>query len=224
MTKEKKTTTKHQATQFITVILVLALGFVLGQVSPRLIGSGESGPAPQQQVQQQNQQQTQQSVQRSTPIAPPAQQGPAWVVRCGDRVEGQPRRPCEMVQSISMRETGQRVAEMALTAGYTMTDEGEVMDMIGGLALVPLGIATEEGLIIRIDDAPQARQYPIQGCAAQGCQARIAFTREEARRMAHSETLSLITRNTQGQSVVIPMSLEGFGDAMAEMQEKSFAP
>ena len=203
----------HQVGQLVTLVLAMAVGFILGQISPRLSGeAGVPAPAPVRQAQ--------------TPSVPAQIQdrGPAWLVRCGDRVEGQPRRPCEMVQSISMRETGQRVAEMALTAGYSMTEQGEAIDMIGGLVLVPLGISTEDGLIIRIDDAPQGRQFPIDGCAAQGCQARIAFTGEEARRMARSKTLSLITRNTQGQSVVIPMSLEGFGEAMAEMQERAFAP
>ena len=206
----------NQWVQFLTILVVMAIGFVFGQLTPNLIGDRTDVDMPQIQTQQ-----------AANTVQPaPAQQqasGPAWIVRCGDRVEGQPRRKCEMVQSISVRETGQRVAEMALTAGYQMADDGEVMDMIGGLVLIPLGVSTEDGLIIRIDQSQQARQFPIQGCAAQGCQARIAFTREEAGRMAEGETLSLIARNTQGKPVVIPMSLDGFGAAMEEMQRRAFA-
>lgn len=234
MPNQKKTSDDHKKAhpspcgasmivQFTAILLLLAIGFAFGQVTPpfknlwsdSVVADTAMSPSAQQHSAQKTAQPATQVADQST--------GPAWLVRCGEKAEGQMRRPCEMVQAITMRETGQRVVEMALTAGYKMQDDGEVLDMIGGVVVVPLGVAVEEGVIIRVDDAEQARKFPIQGCAAQGCQARIAFTLDEAQTMAKGETLSVIARNTEGRPVIIPMRLAGFDAAMDEMQERAFA-
>lgn len=205
-----------------TIVLTFILGFVLGQmmmpVHPLLSLSDDAMKMAETRPANQNKNLAKNGSEDGAKNWPKN-----WIVRCGEKPEGQTRRPCEMVQSITMQDTGQRLVQMALTAGYSVKDDGEVMDMIGGIVMLPLGIQTEQGVVLRIDEAEQARKFPIESCAEQGCQARIAFSREDAQKMAQGQTLSVVLHNEAGKVFVIPMPLSGFGDALQEMQAQSYA-
>ncbi len=80
--------------------------------------------------------------------------------------EGAPER-CFIVQDIALKESGQRLLQVAV--GYP--DEGTRPIAI---VTVPLGILLPAGVGLAVDDAEGVR-FPVQYCIALGCRSQIAL-------------------------------------------------
>jgi invasion protein IalB len=82
---------------------------------------------------------------------------------------------------------------------------------------IPLGINLPPGVGFQIDDA-QANTLPIETCVADGCH--IVMTIDQGGRdsLVKSKLIKVSYQLVNGQKVTLPIELNGFGDALAQLQ------
>lgn len=182
-----------------------------------LIGGGAlwalSSPSESGQTQNDNRQ-----AQQSARVQPASgQTAQAWFVRCGSEEDqvaaeeaGEPKRGrCEMFQRLSVQETGQRVAELAI--GYPQD-----ADNARGVFILPLGILLPPGVTVKIDDNPPLK-FDVRYCDGNGCHAHVTFNERILDMMRGGNVAMITLQSADGQSMQIPMSLNGFSKALGEI-------
>jgi len=126
-----------------------------------------------------------------------------WRLRCIVTTDGDD--PCQMYQLLSDG-SGSPIAE------FTMFRLPEGAQAAAGATIVaPLETALEQGLTIKVDDAP-ARRYPFAFCNTIGCYARIGLTDEdiEAYRRGAQAIVRIVPIAAPDQTVDVGLSLKGF--------------
>lgn len=130
-----------------------------------------------------------------------------WAVRCGQLGEEQGNREvCEMLQRVSVEETGQPVMEMAV--GY-VPDTSEPVAVF----TLPLGVRLPPGVQIQVDDQEPSR-FPMQLCMNQGCRADLLLDDELLAQLRRGRQAEITVLDPGGQPVVLPVSLIGFTSAL----------
>jgi len=126
-----------------------------------------------------------------------------WRLRCIATADGND--PCQMYQLLS-DSAGSAIAE------FTMFRLPEGAQAAAGATIVaPLETALEQGLTIKVDDAP-ARRYPFAFCNTVGCYARIGLTAEDvdAYRRGAQASIRIVPIAAPDQTVEVGLSLTGF--------------
>lgn len=132
---------------------------------------------------------------------------PLWVKRCNEQ---QPPH-CELFQRLSVRETGQRLIEVAI--GFPAgADRAQV-----GLIL-PLGIAVAEGIRLRVDDQDTALSLPVQSCGSDGCMAIAMVDEAFVNDLRLGKILAVDMLDSQGQRIRIQLSLSDFAEGFATLR------
>jgi len=141
----------------------------------------------------------------------------AWFVRCGSEEEqaaaeeaGTPKRGrCEIFQRLTVQDTGQRLAELAI--GFP---GGE--DSARGVFVLPLGILLPPGVVMTIDDS-QPMRFDVRYCDQNGCVAHVSLNQQVLGMMRSGNQATLTIKSNQGKDVNIPMPLTGFSKALDEV-------
>lgn len=126
-----------------------------------------------------------------------------WSLRCIVTEDGND--PCQMYQLLSDG-AGSPIAE------FTMFRLPEGAQASAGATIVaPLETSLEQGLTIKVDDAP-ARRYPFAFCNTVGCYARIGLTDEDvdAYRRGSQAIVRIVPIAAPDQNVNVGLSLKGF--------------
>lgn len=140
---------------------------------------------------------------------------PAWAKRCDDSDQSY----CEIVQQLSVVETGQRLIEFAI--GFPQQKSGEEKkekpaegkDIASGVIILPLGVLLESGMRLQVDDhAPY--KFQARFCQAAGCYAFISLPEPVLEIMRKGETVTVAFKEAGGKTVDIKMSLKGFTKAL----------
>ena len=133
----------------------------------------------------------------------------SWTLRC-DQDEAGKETSCEMFQRLVVKDTGQRVTELAI---------GFPPDMNGvarGVVVLPLGILLTEDMTMQIDEG-QAFSFKPRYCIQDGCIAFLDLGEQVLNIMRKGSEAKLAFKVMNGQDVVVGLSLEGFSKGLKEI-------
>lgn len=145
----------------------------------------------------------------------------AWAVRCnapqGSEAGSKEAVPtkvdskhCEIFQRQDMKETGQRVIEMAI--GYPPEQKDA-----RGVFVLPTGILLQEGVKLRIDEN-KPLEFQVRYCVPNGCMAYVTMNTQILEAMGKGESAFVEVAQPDGQKIVIPMPLKGFKKSLDEIK------
>lgn len=131
-----------------------------------------------------------------------------WKIRC-ETLSDNPqdkKESCEIFQRLSIKDTGQRVAELAFGQDEkqfgTRTLERFVL-------IMPLGILAQNPIEMRVNGAEWASPK-IEYCAQLGCVASGPVTADMLAKLGQGGVLQFKAMAPNGRPVTIDMSLDGF--------------
>ena len=144
---------------------------------------------------------------------PAAGMDSAWALRCNDEESVQAdnkRGKCEIYQRQDMKDSGQRVIELAI--GYP-DDQANAR----GIFILPMGILLEPGVKLTIDDGnPLA--FQVRYCLPNGCYAYVSLNDDLLGRMSKGTKATVEIVRANGEPLKIPMPLKGFTKALGQVQ------
>ena len=135
----------------------------------------------------------------------------AWNYRCSDEDRG---RVCEIAQRLSVKKTGQRVVEVAIAR------TGEDKQKLRAVLILPLGVSTQAGVTLRVDDRDRTYRANISHCLKDGCYVYLDVTDSLLEAMKKGREARLAMRTYQGKTIRVNLSLMGFTRAYARLMNR----
>ncbi|MFA5123629.1 invasion associated locus B family protein [Zavarzinia sp.] len=139
----------------------------------------------------------------------------SWTMRCMPQNKP-PVPPCDIVQSVTNRDTGQQVMQASFAF---LPDKGQY----GTQFLLPLGFLIQSGVLIRIDGAPDITDWPVTRCEPQGCLVEKLVPAETLKPFREKDKGTLAVLGADGKPVGFPIDLKGFAPAMDAMTARNKA-
>ncbi|MDQ1231670.1 invasion associated locus B family protein [Sphingomonas sp. SORGH_AS_0879] len=136
-----------------------------------------------------------------------------WSLVCAVR-EGLP--PCEVVQAVRRKDDGDKLLRFSFA--YAGKD-----DRYGVQYQVPLGVFVQPEALVRLDDKTDVPGYRITRCEADGCYIDRVVSRADLEPFFKAQKGLIAVADKTGQALVLPLSLNGFADAMKAMTERNEA-
>ena len=150
---------------------------------------------------------------KATPAAPTDTTKPnaLWGKSCDAGAYG--KQTCVVLQNVVItdKNTNQSLRALAVAVGYLPSDNKLHMSLT-----IPLGVSLQPGVGFQLDEGT-ANTLPIEACFADGC--RIFMTIDASGRdsLVKSKMIKISYQLTNGQKMVLPIELNGFGDALAQL-------
>jgi invasion protein IalB len=133
----------------------------------------------------------------------------AWQVSCRTP-PGAKEEKCALVQSV----TAEDRPNVGLTVVcYKAIGEDKKLLRV----VVPLGVLLPTGLGLKIDDQ-DVGNAPFLKCSKRGCIAEVVLQDEIIKKMKTGKNAMFIIFDTPEAGIGIPISLQGFGDALASLK------
>ena len=156
--------------------------------------------------------------QGASPEAAPVATGPgsvvkethgAWQVSCRTP-PGAKEEKCALVQSV----TAEDRPNVGLTVVFykALGEDKKLLRVV-----VPLGVLLPTGLGLKIDNQ-DIGNAPFLKCSKKGCIAEVVLQDEVIKKMMGGGTAMFIIFDTPEAGIGIPVSLQGFGDALANLK------
>ena len=156
--------------------------------------------------------------QGAAPEAAPAATGPgsvvrethgAWQVSCRTP-PGAKEEKCALVQSV----TAEDRPNVGLTVVFykAIGEDKKLLRVV-----VPLGVLLPTGLGLKID-GQDVGNAPFLKCGKRGCVAEVVLQDEVIAKMKKGTTAMFIIFDTPEAGIGIPVALQGFGDALANLK------
>jgi invasion protein IalB len=134
-----------------------------------------------------------------------------WTVRCIQR-EGLP--PCDIVQSVRQRDSGRTIMQVSFV--YAPAQERYAAQFV-----LPLGFLIQPGVLIRIDEKTELKDFPVTRCESQGCFVeKLVESKDLAPFRAGKAGVVIITA-PGGRTLSFPVSFMGFTRAIDEMTARN---
>lgn len=135
-----------------------------------------------------------------------------WDVRCFPVKSAS---PCEAIYLAVEKQTRQRVT--GVTVVYSPSQDHYVMQVA-----VPLGVAIPDGLVIQTSKFTTGK-LPFRRCDEAGCYVETGIDSKmiDALKGASASQANLAIAWANGKKAQLPLSLKGFGDAVAEMVKQA---
>lgn len=132
-----------------------------------------------------------------------------WRGQC-EKPEGSDQEICHVFQNLVVKETQQQLLHVMVL--YSPKREEPVM-----IATLPLGVALRPGLQIQVDEA-EPFSLTFETCTPVGCRAGLLLKPEilSAFQKGANGTVSFF--NLQGKRLNVPLSLNGFTQAVASLK------
>jgi invasion protein IalB len=158
------------------------------------------------------------AAQGAAPEASPVATGPgsvvrethgAWQVSCRTP-PGAKEEKCALVQSV----TAEDRPNVGLTVVFykAIGEDKKLLRVV-----VPLGVLLPTGLGLKID-GEDVGNAPFLKCGKRGCVAEVVLQDEIINKMKKGGTAMFIIFDTPEAGIGIPVSLQGFGDALANLK------
>jgi invasion protein IalB len=148
------------------------------------------------------------------PAAKPGQEiiDVAWTKRCSAvKTEGKPdRQYCEIYTKMQTKKDNLRVAEFGI--GFP-----DKKDEARGVAIFPLGMLLEPGVLMKVDDGKPAA-IKIRYCLNSGCFSYMKLGKEMLDAMKNGKTLTFSFKALSGRPINLIMKLDNFGKALEGIQ------
>lgn len=140
--------------------------------------------------------------------ASPQQPSQPWLVNCastGAQVA------CEANQRLVVQKTGQ----LLLAVTVRIPPESQTGAMMLHL---PHGLFLPDGISLDID-GKDGKKQAVQTCDQKGCYAGLPIDDPYLKELQSGKTLTIAFRNLQKEDMRIPISLSGFKEAYAKLQQ-----
>jgi invasion protein IalB len=158
------------------------------------------------------------AAQGASPEAAPIGTGPgsivkgthgAWQVSCRTP-PGAKEEKCALVQSV----TAEDRPNVGLTVVFykAIGEDKKLLRVV-----VPLGVLLPTGLGLKID-GQDVGNAPFLKCGKRGCVAEVVLQDEVIAKMKKGQTAMFIIFDTPEAGIGIPVALQGFGDALANLK------
>jgi invasion protein IalB len=158
------------------------------------------------------------AAQGASPEAAPVATGPgsivkgthgAWQVSCRTP-PGAKEEKCALVQSV----TAEDRPNVGLTVVFykAIGEDKKLLRVV-----VPLGVLLPTGLGLKID-GQDVGNAPFLKCGKRGCVAEVVLQDEVIAKMKKGQTAMFIIFDTPEAGIGIPVALQGFGDALANLK------
>ena len=133
----------------------------------------------------------------------------AWQVSCRTP-PGAKEEKCALVQSV----TAEDRPNVGLTVVFfkAIGEDKKLLRVV-----VPLGVLLPTGLGLKIDDQ-DVGNAPFLKCGKRGCVAEVVLQEEVINKLKNGENAMFIIFDTPEAGIGIPVSLQGFGDALAGLK------
>jgi len=133
----------------------------------------------------------------------------AWQVSCRTP-PGAKEEKCALVQSV----TAEDRPNVGLTVVFykAIGEDKKLLRVV-----VPLGVLLPTGLGLKID-GQDVGNAPFLKCGKRGCVAEVVLQDEVINKMKNGGTAMFIIFDTPEAGIGIPVSLQGFGDALANLK------
>ncbi len=133
----------------------------------------------------------------------------AWQVSCRTP-PGAKEEKCALVQSV----TAEDRPNVGLTVVFykAIGEDKKLLRVV-----VPLGVLLPTGLGLKID-GQDVGNAPFLKCGKRGCVAEVVLQDEVINKMKTGTTAMFIIFDTPEAGIGIPVSLQGFGDALANLK------
>ena len=142
------------------------------------------------------------------PAAASAAPAAVWTERCNknEKAEGPKRGRCEIFQRLIVKDTGQRVVEMAV--GFPKDKQNA-----RGIVITPLGILLQPGVQMKIDDR-ESFKFQLRFCDTAGCFGFIDLNEKVLSAMKTGQKILLTFQAVDGKNVNVELSLKDFAKAL----------
>ncbi|MHA6729193.1 invasion associated locus B family protein [Devosia sp. A369] len=109
-------------------------------------------------------------------------------------------------------QNGQRVLALELMPAANGTD-------IAGNLVLPFGLLLDAGVILQVDEGAAGAARRFSTCLPDGCIAPLAFDAETLSSLRGGTTLNVHLQAVDGGAMVLPVSLQGFTQALERTRE-----
>ncbi len=135
-----------------------------------------------------------------------------WDVRCFPVKSGS---PCEAIYLAVEKQTRQRVT--GVTVVYAPSQDRYIMQVA-----VPLGVSIPDGLVIQTSTFTTGK-LPFRRCDEAGCYVETGIDSKmiDTLKGASASQANLAIVWASGKKAQLPLSLKGFGDAVADMVKQA---
>ncbi len=151
---------------------------------------------------------------KAAPAAPTidgSKSGALWGKSCDKGADG--KQTCVAIQNVVItdKNTNQSLRALSVAVGYLPGDTKLRMALT-----IPLGVNLPTGVGFQMDEGT-ANTLPVETCLADGC--RIIMTIDAGGRdsLVKSKMIKVSYQLANGQKVVLPIELTGFGEALAQL-------
>lgn len=149
----------------------------------------------------------------------------AWTLRCENRPEptatqsgdgdtedasGGTSRQCFIFQNVVMKQSGQRVFNIAI--GFLPGTAQPI-----AVLTLPLGISLPPGARLMVEGAGTL-EFLIERCVPAGCRAGGSISPSLREAMSSADTATVAFQDGSRQDIAINLSLEGFADALVALE------
>ncbi|MGB6923199.1 MAG: invasion associated locus B family protein, partial [Methyloceanibacter sp.] len=133
----------------------------------------------------------------------------AWQVSCRTP-PGAKEEKCALVQSV----TAEDRPNVGLTVVFykAIGEDKKLLRVV-----VPLGVLLPTGLGLKIDDQ-DVGNAPFLKCSKRGCIAEVVLQEEVIKKLTTGTNAVFIIFDTPEAGIGIPISLQGFGDALTNLK------
>ncbi len=127
-----------------------------------------------------------------------------WVLQCA-RAQDTP--PCEIAQAAASRSTGEQIMRVAIA--YRGSGDRYAVQI-----RLPLGISLSQKPLLRIDGDTDLDGYGYTRCDADGCYIERLLGVPEINRLRAAKTGMLAVISGDGSPMLLPLSFNGFQEAL----------
>ncbi len=127
-----------------------------------------------------------------------------WVVQC---VQAPEVPPCEVAQAATSKSTGEQV--MRIAVAYRGSGDRYAVQI-----RVPLGVRLSQPPILRLDETADLEGYSFTRCDPGGCYIERLLGAPDIARLRSAKTGVLAVLGGDGKPLVLPLSFNGFADAL----------
>ena len=132
-----------------------------------------------------------------------------WQIVCKDPPPGAKNEICALVQSV----TAEDRSNIGLTVYFQKFSNGTRVLRV----FAPLGVLLPPGLGLKIDDK-DVGNAPFLRCHSFACHAQVVVDEALIQKLKTGKTAIFIIFQTEEAGIGIPISLEGFTEALAELK------
>lgn len=149
----------------------------------------------------------------------------AWTLRCENRPEppasqsdggdtadasGGASRQCFIFQNVVMKQSGQRVVNIAI--GFLPGTAQPI-----AVLTLPLGISLPPGARLMVEGTGTL-EFLIERCVPAGCRAGGSISPSLREAMSSADTATVAFQDGSRQDITVDLSLEGFADALVALE------